>query len=118
MKTTSMFAGLLVAASAFATGAQAAPTWTVTMTGTIQEGYDSTGVFGTAGQDLAGLAYKQTITASVDPSQYGESYQDGWLHFMRYSSAPITDTVTINGRTLSFQITNVQFEEQLLANGL
>lgn len=87
--------------SAFATEA-AQTAWTITTTGTIQSGFDSSGVFGFVG-DLTGLTFTQSITASV---------WQGWSDHVDSSDHSITmysgsggafiDTVTVNGTTVTF----------------
>jgi hypothetical protein len=79
-----------------------AQAWVFTTNGIITSGYDSTGVFGTANQDLTGLAYTQTFT--LDPAQfeaqYTDSYQQqGWGTLL---AGTAMDTVTVNGLTHSY----------------
>lgn len=118
MKLKSIFAVAVVAVGAFAAAAQAAPTWTVTTQGTISSGFDTSGVFGSVGQNLAGLSYTQTVNASVDPSQYTSYFSGTGFAQMLGSNAPgFTDTVTVNGRTVSFSITQSSYAEQFIADG-
>lgn len=121
MNPKSILAAALVAASAFAGDAQATPGWSVTMQGTIYNGYDVTGLFGNANQSLNGLAYTQTVTASVDPSQYAQIFTANGDFIALEGNTdlpPFTDTVTVNGHTVSFDITQPLFEEQLIEDGI
>ena len=117
VKIKSIFALAVVTASAFAGSVQASPVWTVSFHGIISYGYDSAGIFGTANQDLAGLEYTQTITASVDPNQYPGIYNYPNFISMFGNAAPFMDTVTVNGKTISFNIVNPENSEQTIANG-
>ena len=79
-----------------------AQAWTFTTSGLITSGYDSTGVFGTANQDLTGLAYTQSLT--LDPAQYENQYTGLYIHTGHGSllAGTATDTVTVNGLTHSY----------------
>ena len=118
MKLKWTLAAALLAVGTLANPAQAVP-WTLSTQGTIAGGTNFAGVFGAAGQELGGLRYTQTITADTDPAMYhgwGE-YGDPGHSFTTYWSdvygsvcggaTPIvfTETVTINGKTLSFNFT-------------
>lgn len=101
MKLKTIFAAAVVMAGAFAGSVQASPVWSVTMHGTITSGTDYTGVFGAMGS-LAGMQYTQTITASVDPSQYSNvDIGNPGYAYLSGSSPAFTDTVTVNGTTIS-----------------
>lgn len=103
MKLKSILAAAVVIAGAFAGSAQASAVWTVTTHGTIYSGTDYTGVFGPIGS-LVGMEYTQTITASVDPSQYADSVNDANYAYRSGFSPAFTDTVTVNGTTLSVTV--------------
>src|SRR5689334_7194447 len=118
MKLKSIFAIAVLAAGAFAGSAQALPTWTVTTQGTISDGFDTSGVFGVAGRDLTGLSYTQTITASVDPSQYGNMFSGpGFVDISGSGGPGFTDTLTVNGQTVTFIIGQSYYAEQFLSDG-
>lgn len=106
MKLKSILAVAVVAACSFAGSAQASLVWTVSGTGTITSGTDTTGVFGTKNSDLSGLGYTQTITASVDPTQYNKRIDrvDFVELYVPNSSTVFTETVTVNGYTTTFNI--------------
>jgi hypothetical protein len=108
---------LILAASTFASAAQAIPTWTVTTQGTISYGYDYTGIFGNANTSLTGLSYTQTITASIDPQQYGAISNTSNYIDMYRGTGLFTDTVTVNGKTISFTLSSMS-SEQYLNNGV
>jgi len=90
-----------------------ANTWTVSATGTISAGYDESGVFGVAGQDLTGLTFKQSITVSVDPALWtnqGEYSVSGW-------GPDFKQTTTVNGVTNSYE-GYWTYGEQYISNGV
>lgn len=94
---SAVFALCAVASNVYAAG----ETWTVTITGHITDGFDSAGLFGGVGQSLAGLAFSQSITASVDPAQWENIDTASGLQY--YGEGPgFSDVVTINGRSLTF----------------
>jgi hypothetical protein len=117
MNLKSIASIVILAASAFAGGAQATPTWTITSQGTISDGYDTTGVFGKASTNLAGLSYIQTITASIDPKQYSSVVNSMNYIDMYGLGSAFTDTVTVNGKTVSFSLTST-YGEQYIENGI
>ena len=90
-------------AMAVATAPTAASVKIATYSGTISTGTDFTGVFGTAGQDLAGVSYITTYTYDfslggyqvINPS-FANSYGSIWESLR---SPMIDSTVTINGIT-------------------
>jgi len=116
MNIQSFAAISVLALSTCAINAQASQTWTVTTQGQITSGLDTTGVFGSIGQNLAGLSYTQSITASIDPAQWQNSYNNGWLTYMAGSGPAFTDTITVNGHTVNFILSTIG-GAQLLANG-
>ena len=79
-----------------------------------------TGVFGTANQDLTGLAYTQSLT--LDPAQYSYQYTDAYTQYGygNLLAGTATDTVTVNGLTHSylFDLTQSNWGEAYLSNGL
>ncbi|MES2162763.1 MAG: FxDxF family PEP-CTERM protein [Pseudomonadota bacterium] len=98
--------------STFAMNAQASQTWTVTTQGKINSGYDTTGVFGTVGQNLQGLSFTQSITASVDPKQW-EFYSIGGYKQEVHGHGPgFIDTVTVNGHSVTFSATSTTSQGQ------
>lgn len=120
MKLQSIFAVAVVAACSFAGSAQASLLWTVSATGTISSGTDYSGVFGAANKNLSGLAYTETIKASTDPTNYafvGNSASQSSLYGSIHLPA-FTDTVTVNGHTVTFNLTNPSFEYQLIRDSV
>lgn len=116
MNMKSILAVAVMATGAFCASAQASPVWTVSAQGTIAFGSDFAGIFGTAGQSLAGLQYTQTITSSVDPAQYGYA-SAGPNSVVMYGSAPgFTQTFTVNGKTVSYTVAQSTRGEQVLSN--
>ncbi len=95
-----------------------AQAWTFTTSGLITSGYDSTGVFGTANQDLTGLAYTQSLT--LDPAQYIYQYTDAYTQqgYGNLLAGTATDTVTVNGLTYLFDLTQSNWGQVYLYNGL
>lgn len=116
MKLKQIVLATLLASAAFAGAAQASPTWTLTAEGRIAEGLDYAGYFGQAGQTLNGIAYKQTITVSVDPSEYGSVSSSEWQTTLSGSFPGFTESVTINGKTLSYSITQAINAQEVIAN--
>lgn len=101
----------MLSTSLLSVQAQAAP-WTFTTNGTIQDGYDTSGVFGRANTDLRGLSYSQTIT--VDPTRY--VYETGTGNVgLQYGygalSGMASDTVTVNGVSKTFVFDLSQYNE-------
>lgn len=87
-------AGLL----AFAT--QAAAAYDITYVGTVNSGYDQTGLFGTAGQNLAGLNFSETF--HVDPTA-PDTLTSGRIWYREsYGHHLVSPSVTINGITKFF----------------
>jgi hypothetical protein len=119
MKLTSILACAIVAAGSLAGVAHATPTWTLTTTGTIGSGTDTSGVFGTANADLTGLNYTKTTTVSVDPAQYPNEQIGSDSHNLNGNGGvpAFTTTVTVNGTTVSFNVTNPSYQEHALTNG-
>ncbi len=97
-----------------------AQAWTFTTSGLITSGYDTTGVFGTANQDLTGLAYTQSLT--LDPAQYETQYIDLYSlnSYGSLLAGTATDTVTVNGLTHSylFDLTQKNWGWAFLYKGL
>lgn len=121
MTPKSILALAVAAACAPAGSAVASPGWSVTMAGTIYNGYDVAGLFGNANQSLNGLAYTQTITASVDPSQYAQIFTQNGNFIALEGNVGLpsfTDTVTVNGHSVSYDVTQPLFEEQLIEDGI
>jgi hypothetical protein len=117
MRSKSLFAVCLLAASAIAFNAQAAPTWTVTATGTIFEGFDTSGVFGVAGRNLIGSKYTQTFTASIDPSQYVDK-SAGSTYVALNGPIPTPVRVTVDGVTVNLVPTGAFYSQEYLAKRL
>ncbi len=107
MSLKSFAVASVLALSTLAINAQASQTWTVTTQGHINYGWDSTGVFGAAGQDLAGLSFTQSITASIDPAQWTGGYSGGYFQYLNGSGPAFTNTVTVNGHSATFSVTTI-----------
>lgn len=120
MKLKSILAVAVVAACSFAGSAQASLLWTVSSTGTITSALDAAGLFGTPYRNLTGLVYTQTITASVDPSTYIFFNNNSNNNDMYGSTglAAFTDTVTVDGHTVTINITKPTSEEQMLRDAV
>lgn len=95
-----------LSASMLMSSAQAAPI-VFTTTGTIDDGYDSTGVFGTAG-DLAGKSY--TLSFALDPALYAYSgaYESAKYTYGAYAGS-FTETITVNGVTRTYVLDLSQY---------
>lgn len=103
MKIKLFAAAAAVALSGFAGQAQAAGgTWTVTVTGKLDSGYDTTGVFGTAGQDLTGLTFSQSITTTSDPEKWLNSRSGPYFQEADTTFSNFSETVIINGHSATF----------------
>ena len=123
-----MFTATLVAVTLFAGSAQATP-WTLTTQGTIDSGWDYAGLFVQPGQQLSGLKYTQTITAETDAAVYqgwmddpGHVFNDHWSEVYGYvygGGKPVvfSTVITINGKTLKFDLTSGLMGVQAIANG-
>lgn len=117
MNLKSMIVATVVATGMFTTAAQATPVWTLTAEGTIAYGTDNAGVFGTVGQDLHNVGFKQTITVSVDPAKYGWSDMGSIDHSWLYGSFPgFTESITINNKTQSYLITQPIYAQQSISS--
>lgn len=92
--------------------------WTVTMRGTINSGYDSTGVFGSVDQDLSGLTFVQEITANTDMSQWSYNNSNIYENSVYGTGPAFTFTVTVNGHSTTFVVLNSLWGQQYLARGV
>nr|WP_254442224.1 PEP-CTERM sorting domain-containing protein [Duganella vulcania] len=100
-------AAAVVALTVFATQAHAAQMWTVTTTGTIDDGRDYAGLFGLGRSNLAGLSFTQSVTASL--------YDSSDPNYKSYFS----DTITIDGHTVTLSPTIYWGDNmQLIENGV
>lgn len=99
-------------------GNQGAATWSFSASGTIDSGIDYVGMFGTIGQDLAGLKFAETLTVSVDPADYssrqvtasGKNYTGNIPSFMV--------TATVNGKTISETVVSQVWAQQYITNAV
>ena len=96
------------AALTFALGLLAAPppaaaAVTYTYTGTVESGFDETGVFNLAGQDLAGRGLTFTATFVREDLPGAGQYFDATTSRIAGfdANSPVLGTITINGRTHS-----------------
>jgi hypothetical protein len=104
----------LAAGFSFAPQSASAQTWTVTTTGQISYGYDTSGVFGTANSDLTGMTYTQTITTSIDPSQWSEAVETN-INSHLYGAGPsFIDTVTVGGHSFSVTAATLIGQQELI----
>jgi hypothetical protein len=101
MKIKSLAYAVTAALSMLAINAHA---WTITAQGIIASGYDATGVFGTANQDLSGVAFTQSITTSTEPALWTYNYNGGYYDQRYGYGVGFTDTVTVNGNSLTFDV--------------
>lgn len=97
-------------------GAAQAAVVTFTLSGVIYDGYDSLGIFGAVG-DLAGKSYRQSITTdtaflpSINVSPGVNAVQSIGIPGIKF-----TGSVTVEGRTYTWQVDNVQKANIYLAN--
>jgi hypothetical protein len=117
--------GLVVGAVLASTYAQAEP-WTITVSGTIQSGGGTTGIFGTPGLSLVGLSYTETITTDplLNTNIAGSAAPDS-TYLERYGGAvigccgaPFTISVTVNGFTYTQSNANPFINRSYLIDGL
>lgn len=90
--------------------------WTTTTTGTIARGFDYNGLFGTAGRDLSGLRFTQSITASTNPADWELFDQYLNQQELHYVGPSFADTVTVDGRTVTVSATSTMRGTQYIAN--
>ena len=98
------YAAFLLSAAVVASPAEAA-TYVITYTGHVTSGYDQTGVFGTAGANLAGLAFTAVYTLTA-PMPGAQTYNDGITGYIAGGTdyarpSPMSGTITIGGLTFS-----------------
>jgi hypothetical protein len=106
MKSTFKFAAIAASAMLLAgASAASANVLVATWTGTVSDGYDSTGVFGSVGS-LDGDTYvaKYTYNTSVglretDLPYYDEVYGGSTYGSVGPDASPVSATITINGHT-------------------
>lgn len=116
MKTKALVVAAAAAAGMFTGAVDAAPLWTVTTQGIISSGFDTTGVFGVARRDLAGLAYTQTVIANVDPSRYHFHYQSPTENNLYGTDETPAFTVidSVDGHTVSYEVTRHHEQQHYL----
>lgn len=102
----------LLATLALSTFALNASAWVVTFSGVIDYGYDNTGVFGMVNQNLAGMTFTQKITASTNPAQWTTSSGNTSFKEMSGFGPAFTNTVTVNGFTVTFDIASTSYGRQ------
>lgn len=115
---THFFKALILSTAILASNAaMAVPTWTLTVTGTIGAGNDERGTFGVPGRDLAGLAYTQSITTSVDPADYLRFRDDDIaFHELIGGGVSFSTTVTVDGVAATFSVLHSITSKQYLVN--
>lgn len=113
-----VFSALLALGSLSSNVHAAEITWTVTMNGRINNGYDTTGVFGSVGRDLTGLSYTQSITISTDVQQWGSNYSSDYMNAVAGGGPGFTDTVTVDGYSVTFVVTTDVSGQQMIINDL
>lgn len=116
MELKSILAMILVAGCTFSRGAKASPVWNITTKGTIQQSWDYTGVFGGADKSLDGLEFTQLMTVSVDPTKYSSHDVADNFNWLYGYDNPFTVTVTVNDKTVNFNIVNSAYQEQYIQN--
>ncbi|WP_317203006.1 PEP-CTERM sorting domain-containing protein [Janthinobacterium sp.] len=117
MMTVKSFAiASVLAFSTLALTAEASQTWTVTTQGHIRAGIDWTGVFGTAGQNLNGLSFTQSVTASTDRAQWTSGSNGSDYQNLAGDGPAFTDTVTINGHSVTFRSASTSSRQQYIAD--
>ena len=132
MKTLLLPTGvILIVAIGVALAASPAQAWVITTTGTVySDGHgtpDQTGLFGTPGQSMEGLAYTQTITTdpllsafSTDPNPIYQEYNGGpgLPSPNGCCGAPYTIATTVNGVTYTQTESNPYINRSYLFSGL
>lgn len=113
MKTLKAFAVLVLSSLALHASA-----WVVTFTGTIDYGFDNTGVFGVANQNLAGMSFTQSITADTDPSLWTVSSGNSFFSEMSGFGPAFTNEVTVNGTKVVFDVASTSYGRQTLFDQL
>ncbi len=108
----------LFAAFALSACALDASAWMVTFSGTIDYGFDNTGVFGTPDLNLAGLSFTQSITANTDPTQWTIASGNSFFQEMSGFGPAFTNTVTVNGYSVTFDIDSTSYGRQTLFDQL
>lgn len=96
----------------------AAATWTLTATGHIMEGRDETGVFGMAGQNLAGLSFTQSITASIDPALWSEHDYTPSMRTLQGSGPTFMTSATVGNTRVSYSPVTTISGMQSVQNGI
>jgi hypothetical protein len=121
MSIKSFTAAALIALSIFTTPTAAATTtWNVTASGVIEQGLDTSGVFGQPGLDLSGLEYTHSITASIMQYDWtNHSIEDQDTYEALWGAGPeFTDTVTVNGKSITVKTLSTLSGFQVIANSL
>ncbi|MEN9868317.1 MAG: hypothetical protein RL748_3907 [Pseudomonadota bacterium] len=97
---------LSVVAAFTSAGLAQADVVTVKTSGTIASGRDFLGIFGTAGANLAGLSFSQTISADL-----GQGYEPGFpspnaheFYVVNPGSATLTGSTTVAGHTYQWTV--------------
>jgi hypothetical protein len=118
MQIKSALFAAVVLASTFAGAAQATPTWTFAVSGTIDSGTDFVGAFGAVGQDLTGLHFSETLTTSVNPAHYADKDLTGSSTSYSGYFPGFVVTATVNGVTVSETVTTEAWGKQLISNAV
>ncbi len=90
----------------------------VTFSGIIDYGFDNTGIFGTANQNLAGLTFTQSITANTNPALWTVNSGNSFFQEMSGFGPAFSDKVTINGNSVTFDVSGPSYGRQTLFNQL
>ncbi|WP_374438690.1 hypothetical protein [Inhella sp.] len=101
----------LLAGAVFSLNAMA---WTVSFSGTIDQGFDNSGVFGVAGRDLRGLSFTQTIEIATDPALWSVSNGGPVFTDISGHGPAFVDTVTVDGQTVRFEVEATGYGRQFL----
>lgn len=126
MSIKSFAAATAIALCTFTTQALAAATWTITATGTITTGTDTSGLFVAPGGNLSGQAFSQTITISSDPADWPGKQTTSSTNYLyagfndagSLHGPGLTTTVTVNGHTLTYSLPYTEYAEQLVSNSV
>jgi hypothetical protein len=98
-------AGIAAVVGLALAGSAQAAVFAWTFRGVVTDGHDATGVFGSASDDLAGLAWQAVVV--TDTSTPGATYTDGGAFTLIQGSAPaapVRITFTLEGVTRAFGV--------------
>ncbi len=108
----------LIAIAALCACSLSAQAWTVSAQGVIESGVDDSGIFGTAGQNLRGLTFTQSISADSEPANWSGHGALDYLSSMWGSGPGFSDTITINGVSVTFKALSTASGSQVICDHL